>query len=428
MEYTLIIFPVNQYDIRFIKKTIKDCSIKKIILYEHPFYFTKYKFHKLKLAFLRASFKNYFLELKKSNLGISINYIEFKDLLKLNQSIIALDPIDFPVKDEIIKTGAKIISDTPHFLIKQEDLYSINIRRHSAFYRFSKMYIKDVYSIDFTGFENQDVLNRKRIPKDVLENLTDKFKVYDNTNSIKKEAINYINNHFSKNFGLIDNLKHIPISRSSSKKFLKDFMSNKLRNFGDYQDFISKDNVILFHSMISVLLNVGLLSPLDVIVELDKYKFKFRDINSFEGFLRQIIGWREYMRYMYVKDSKKLVSSNSWNNNGFIKFPKIKEEILLVEMEKIRQWGWAHHIIRLMVFLNYFVLSGVSPKNIYIWFMEHIALDAYDWVMVPNIYAMGYFNKEYTSRSYISSSNYLRKMSDYSISELFTQLYRKRKN
>jgi deoxyribodipyrimidine photolyase-related protein len=205
-------------------------------------------------------------------------------------------------------------------------------------------------------------------------------------------------------------------------------MSNKLRNFGDYQDFISKDNVILFHSMISVLLNVGLLSPLDVIVELDKYKFKFRDINSFEGFLRQIIGWREYMRYMYVKDSKKLVSSNSWNNNGFIKFPKIKEEILLVEMEKIRQWGWAHHIIRLMVFLNYFVLSGVSPKNIYIWFMEHIALDAYDWVMVPNIYAMGYFNKEYTSRSYISSSNYLRKMSDYSISELFTQLYRKRKN
>ncbi len=422
----LIIFPVNQYNITYIKKVIKDYSIKKIILYEHPFYFTKYKYHKLKLAFLRASFKNYFLELKTANLGISIDYLEFKDSLKTN-NLVALNPIDFPVKEYLIKSKVKIILDTPHFLIKESDLQSVTSQRHSSFYRFSKQYIKNKYSIDFTKFENQDILNRKRIPKDVLTKLKDKFKVYDNTNLIKSESIDYVKKHFSKNFGELGNLKYIPISRNSSKKFLKDFVNKKLKNFGAYQDFISKDNVVLFHSMISVLLNVGLLTPLDVIVELDKYKFKTRDLNSFEGFLRQIIGWREYMRYIYIKDRKKLVSSNSWNNNGPIKFPKIKEEILLVEIEKIRQWAWAHHIIRLMVFLNYFVLSGVSPKNIYIWFMEHIALDAYDWVMVPNIYAMGYFNKSYTSRSYISSSNYLRKMSDYSISELFTNLYRKQK-
>jgi deoxyribodipyrimidine photolyase-like uncharacterized protein len=207
------------------------------------------------LAFLRASFKTYYNELKKSNLGVSVEYIDFNKQLLATGNSIALDPIDFPVKAELIKRGIKVISDTPHFLIKESDLKSVSIRRHSAFYRFSKMYIKKVYSIDFTGFENQDALNRKRMTKTVL----DEFKVYDNTNSIKKEAIDYINKHFPKNFGLVENLASIPVSRSSSKKFLKDFISKKLKNFGDYQDFISKDNVILFHSMISVLLNVGLL-------------------------------------------------------------------------------------------------------------------------------------------------------------------------
>lgn len=421
---SLIIFPVNQYHITFIKKTIKEHScIKQIILYEHPFYFTKYKFHKLKLAFLRASFKTYCVELK--NLNLPIKYINFNEKLERVGPLFALDPIDFPVKSELIKRGVRIIIDTPHFLIKEQDLKDISIRRHSAFYRFSKDYIKKNYSLDFTKFENQDALNRKRIPKNVLKGLKDSFVVQQS--NWKREAIEYTNKHFPKNFGLLENLKFIPVSRSSSKKYLKDFISKKLKNFGDYQDFISKDNVVLYHSMISMLINVGLLTPLDVITELNKYPFKSRDLNSFEGFLRQIIGWREYMRYIYIKEYKTLLTSNNWNNKGIVKFPKVKEEILLVEFEKIREWGWAHHIIRLMVFLNYFVLSGVAPKNIYIWFMEHIALDAYDWVMVPNIYAMGYFNKGYTSKSYISSSNYLRKMSDYSISELFTQLYRKKK-
>jgi deoxyribodipyrimidine photolyase-related protein len=123
--------------------------------------------------------------------------------------------------------------------------------------------------------------------------------------------------------------------------------------------------------------------------------------------------------------------SNSWGNKKSI--PKnwinvfSKEEILKHEIQKIKEWAWAHHIIRLMVFLNYFILNDYKPNDIYIWFMENIALDAYDWVMIPNIYSMGYFNKNYTSKPYISSSNYLNKMSNYKISNSWTSLYHKKK-
>jgi deoxyribodipyrimidine photolyase-related protein len=185
----------------------------------------------------------------------------------------------------------------------------------------------------------------------------------------------------------------------------------------------------MHHSNISFLINIGLLTPLQVIKEANKYKKKV-PIQSFEGFIRQIIGWREYMRYIYVKYPE-IESENFWGNTSKINWKQMygytptKIEILDGEIKKLERTAWNHHIVRLMVFLNYFVLSGINPQDIKRWFLEVVALDSYEWVMVSNIWTMGYFTKQFTSRPYISSTNYLKKMSDYTINPEFDMLYQR---
>ena len=435
MENALIIFPVNQYPIKeYLIPLIKKMKITCIVIYLHPHYFKKMKFHKLKIAYLLSSIQNYIKELKEF-VKIKITQINYNDNFsaKNNQFYYILNPIDLPVikhtTSQIKTTNFKIITDTPHFLIPDLELNNINYFRHSAFYEFSKRFIKSKYGIDFTSITNQDKYNRKRIPKNELIKIKDMTFKTDNT-LIKKQVINFVNKHFKNNFGNCENLEYLPISRKDALSHLDTFLKTNIHKFGDYQDFISKEHFKLYHSMLSPAINIGILTPLDIIKKLNKLKNNI-SLNSYEGFLRQIIGWREYMHFIYYKNCKLVSSSNSWNNKKSI--PKnwiklfSKEEILKYEIEKIRNWGWSHHIIRLMVFLNYFILNGYSPNSIYVWFMENIALDAYTWVMIPNIYSMGYFNKNYTSKPYISSSNYLKNMSNYKISDNWTKLYHSKK-
>ena len=165
------------------------------------------------------------------------------------------------------------------------------------------------------------------------------------------------------------------------------------------------------------MLNIGLLDPNKVLSMIIKQQQV--PINSLEGLVRQLIGWREYMRYVYVMKYNMIRNANlpqndmtfkSWDPwyNGATGIYPLDQEI-----KKAMKYGYAHHIIRLMIFMNFFILCEIHPDEIYKWFMEVVSIDAYDWVMISNIYAMGYFDKGAMRKPYITTSNYILKMSNY---------------
>lgn len=395
----------------------------KIYIIEHPYYFTRFNFHKLKLAFLKSAMENYYKILKKQFKNIEyIKFNEYNKNLFIDKNCYMYNPIDIPVINEFEKFNTTFI-ESPMFLLNESDRPSKQIKRHSSFYNFSKNKIKQKYNIDFTLFNNLDNYNRNRIPKEhIPEDPKLNYK-----NSYKLQSINYINKYFSKNPGnlTINELNKLPTTHLQAEKHLTYFLKNNIHKFGVYQDFISKNESVLYHSNISYLINIGLLTPLQILKQIKYYNYD-KDIknSNVEGFIRQIIGWREYMYYIYSTHYNQLIKSNFWGNTKkinwdiFYGYKKSGIDIIDTEIKKIKNTAWAHHIVRLMVFLNYFILSRIRKEDIYRWFISFVALDAYDWVMVSNIYAMGYFSKEMTSKPYISSSNYLIKMSDYPKKEL----------
>lgn len=425
---TLIVLPTQL----FVTEFLAPLGLNKIYIVEHPYYFTRYNFHKLKLAFLAASLLNYYDYLKKTLKNVNVKYIKYNELHKIKNSsaeeFLLFDPIDRI--DLGMNLEVKIL-ESPAFLLNNEELSKIKYKRLSAFYNNVKRILLKKHGIDYTKLKNLDSLNRKRIPVKELQTLKEEIPVYKNKHY--KKVMNYINKNFKDNFGALtlEALQELPITHLDAKNHLELFVKKHFSNFGPYQDFISKDHVRLFHSNISHLVNVGLLTPLQVITEANQYRNKVPP-ESFEGFIRQIIGWREYMRYIYIKNPE-LDKENFWKNNksldwnAFYGNKSTGVTFIDNEIQKIKKTAWSHHIIRLMIFLNYFVLTQVKPQDILRWFIETIALDSYDWVMVSNIWTMGYFTKQYTAKPYFSSGNYIKKMSDYTDKEDFAKfdhLYR----
>jgi deoxyribodipyrimidine photolyase-related protein len=217
------------------------------------------------------------------------------------------------------------------------------------------------------------------------------------------------------------------INHKDSKSILSNFVSNALEKFGDYQDAFLKDNnhSLLFHSGISVMMNVGLLTPNDVIDTVirsyNRYSSKRKKdmLNNVEGFIRQILGWREFSQYIYQFHFDKMDNKNFFNskNNLSKKWYDGKTNSKPIDecIKKGFKYGYLHHIERLMVMANYMVISEIKPKEMFKWFSE-FALDSYDWVMYYNIYCMASYadGGNFTTKPYISSSNYIFKMSNYS--------------
>jgi deoxyribodipyrimidine photolyase-related protein len=186
-----------------------------------------------------------------------------------------------------------------------------------------------------------------------------------------------------------------------------------------YEDAIVKEHSILNHSMLSPLINVGLILPGEVVNKSLAFARK-EDIpvNSTEGFVRQIIGWREFIRGMYICKGSYSRTRNFWNfdrkipesfYNGTTGIEPIDQTI-----KKILSTGYCHHIERLMVLGNFMLLCEFDPDEVYRWFME-MFIDAYDWVMVPNVYGMSQFadGGTFATKPYVGGSNYIRKMSNY---------------
>ena len=254
--------------------------------------------------------------------------------------------------------------------------------------------------------------NRKKLPNKIIIPKQLKLKNTFHTENLKK----FIEINFKSHPGSTNKF-WFPTTRDQSHKVLDDFLKNKINLFGDYEDAVSKKSNILFHSALSPLINIGLITPLEILEKIKKIESKVR-INSLEGYIRQIIGWREFMRGIYQNFEKQMENKNFFNHNKKMKMSWYNGttglEPLDYSIKNALEYGWSHHIERLMILANIMNLCQINPKEVYKWFME-MFVDSSDWVMAPNVYGMGLFSDGgiFATKPYICGSSYFLKMMDF---------------
>ncbi|MCB8980321.1 MAG: cryptochrome/photolyase family protein [Ardenticatenaceae bacterium] len=211
----------------------------------------------------------------------------------------------------------------------------------------------------------------------------------------------------------------LAVTREQALAAFDDFLQHRLPDFGAYEDAMTERHQTLFHSVLSPYLNLGLLEPMELIqgVEL-AYAAGNAPINSVEGFVRQILGWREYIYWQYWQQMPGIMEKNSWDAKRPLPtfFWDAQTDLNCIHhvIERAISTGYNHHIERLMVLCNFCLLAGIEPMAVNNWFLAHY-IDAYDWVMLPNVLGMG-LNADggvTATKPYIASANYIHKMGDY---------------
>lgn len=212
---------------------------------------------------------------------------------------------------------------------------------------------------------------------------------------------------------------NLPVSRAQALEALEAFITHRLADFGPFEDAMSAREGVLFHSLLSPLINLGLLEPLECCrAAVAAYHAGQAPIASVEGFVRQIIGWREYIYYRYWELMPGLRTANSWQAERPL--PEwywsgaTDMRCMHHAITRVLQTGYSHHIERLMLLCNYALLAGIRPDAVNSWFLE-CYVDAYEWVVTPNVIGMG-LNADggvVATKPYVASASYINKMSDY---------------
>jgi len=211
----------------------------------------------------------------------------------------------------------------------------------------------------------------------------------------------------------------LAVTHEEANHALEVFIHERLPLFGTYEDAMSRQHDTLYHSALSAYLNIGLLEPLPMIeAALAAYHAGDAPLNAVEGFVRQILGWREYIYWTYWRLMPDLTSQNAWGAErplpAFFWDGETDMACLRHVLERVHRTGYAHHIERLMVLANFCTLAGIRPMEVNDWFSSFF-FDAYEWVMLPNVLGMG-LNADgglTATKPYIASANYINKMSDY---------------
>ena len=413
-----LILPNQLFKIKYLKENKIDENYK-IIIYEHPQYFTKYNFNKKKLILHYASMKYYKTYLEENNYNVEL--IKYDDDFKIKHYNM------FKSADNLDNLKPNKIYDNPNYLLNNE-LHEKYHNKTDKFV-FNNFYMWSKNELDILrGVKSKDKENRKRMPKNVKLPKLSKLNILDN--QYIKDAIKNVNNNFNKNYGNTDNFVY-PVTHKSAKLFIKNFIKYKFINFGPYQDYIKKGESYMFHSILSSSINIGFINPNEIIKLISKYQDEI-PINSYEGYVRQLF-WREYQLYCYnYIDYQSALKDPYFNYTNKLNIDWYNgttgNEIIDDTIKKAFDTGYLHHIERLMVIGNYMSLREIMPNEGIKWFIE-FAIDSYEWVMYQNVYDMVFFVTTKTMRKpYISSENYLLKMSDYKKgkwSEDWRELYNK---
>ena len=262
------------------------------------------------------------------------------------------------------------------------------------------------------GKWNYDIKNRKSLPKnhpDIPKPLKHK------PDNITKQVVIEVKEKFPKHFGDLEPF-WFAVTHDQARKSLNDFIKNRLDMFGPYEDAMTQEESFVYHSVLSMYLNLGLLEPkqiIDKVLEKDKIK-----VESVEGFVRQILGWREYIRGIYWHAMPKYPKTNYFDAKN--KLPKFywtgDTEMNCMKncIEQTIKESYAHHIQRLMITGNFALIAGIKPEEVCEWYLSVYA-DAYEWVELPNTHGMTLYadGGVLGSKPYAASGNYINKMSNY---------------
>lgn len=264
------------------------------------------------------------------------------------------------------------------------------------------------------GEWNYDQENRKKLPK----SKSTPSRWFTSPDDIDKDALADVADRFDNHFGDLEGFS-FATTREGAEEARDHFMENILPGFGDYQDAMAMDEPWMWHSILSIYLNCGLLEPLDLCQRAEKEWKKGRaPLNAVEGFIRQIIGWREYVRGVYwlkmpdYKDTNALKASRDLPD--FYWTGETDMTCLSQAVRQTRDNAYAHHIQRLMITGNFALIAGVHPDHVNEWYLAVYA-DAYEWVELPNTHGMAIYadGGVVASKPYASSGAYINRMSDY---------------
>ena len=391
------------------------------------------KHHKLKILLFLSSMRSYRDELRAKKIKLIYNDCnkEFKTPYeKKLERVIKEKKIKevnfFEIEDKFFEKRLKLFLlkkkinfkeiKSPMFLMNREEFknyLSKNKKPFMAnFYKIVRTKMSLLMNKNGTPKGNKwsfDEENRKKLPNSIKIPEISEIKETKDTLILKR----FINSNFKDHPGNTDKF-WFPTTRKDANKWLDEFLKDRIKLFGDYEDAVTDKSNTVFHSALSPLINLGLITPQEIIEKLRKIENKV-PMNSLEGYIRQIIGWREFMRGIYQNYDQRLEKTNFFNHKRKMKKTWYEGTTGLDPLDhainNAKNYGWSHHIERLMILANIMNLCEINPKQVYKWFME-MFVDSSDWVMAPNVYGMGLFSDGgiFATKPYICGSSYFLKM------------------
>ena len=424
------------FDEKYLEKFKKD----HIFYMAEDFQLCTYeKHHKNKILLFLSSMRSHADRLKKSKFKIEYSTIEEKTftldytvkLKKIIKSKKITEISSFEIEDKFFEKKISNftkkeninwnIVQTPMFLNSRENFkkYLSKSKKPfmAVFYKDTRRELDILIKKDGTpegGKWSFDEDNRNKLPKNIS---IPKFPKIKETSHTKKLKL-IIEKHFKDHPGNVENF-WFATEYEDVIKLLNFFIKEKSNLFGDYEDAVDQKDNILFHSALSPYINLGLITPELILKKiLDFHKKSKIRLNSLEGYIRQVIGWREFMRGIYQSYSNEMETRNFFKQNRKMKKSWYDGSTGLPPLDyaikNALKYGWSHHIERLMILSNIMNLCEIKPNIVYKWFME-MFVDSSDWVMVPNVYGMGLFSDGgiFATKPYICGSSYFMKMMDF---------------
>ena len=393
--------------------------------------------HKAKIALFLSAMRHFAEELKAD--GYPVHYVQesklsivdsLKEILleKGIKHLICIEPGEWRLKLAIEKFAkdSKVqldMREDSHFYCTHREFkeWAANKKelRLEFFYRLMRKTHNILLDKDGNpegGQWNFDQNNRKPYPKSgpgIIET-----PILFEPDAITQEVLQFVQSHYSEHPGSLEHFRW-PVTRDEALEALQYFVDYRLRNFGIYQDAMWTDTPYGWHSILSSSLNLKLLNPREVIsAVLDAWKKYSLDLSTVEGFIRQILGWREFVRGMYYLDMPKMATDNFYAHQRTLPdwywTGKTKMRCMQDAVGQTLKYGYAHHIQRLMVTGNFALLAEILPSAVCDWYLA-VYVDAIEWVELPNTAGMALFANggRFTSKPYIASGAYIKRMSNY---------------
>lgn len=396
------------------------------------------KHHKKKIAFVFSAMRHFSQELSEQ--GYRHKYVKYDDknnqgslksevavaLTESNYSkVLVASPGEYRLLEDIktwkddlsidveITNDNRFVASADYFASWAEGRKQLRMEYFYREMRKSTGYLMEGKQPQ-QGKWNYDSDNRNKLPKGHKLPEPTSFPI----DSITEDVLALVEEHFSDHFGDIEDF-HYATTREQALVVLEEFVKERLPLFGTYQDAMTQNEAWMYHSHVSFYLNTGLLMPHEVLQAAQAaYDAQEAPINSVEGFIRQILGWREYVRGFYWHFMPNLKTDNYLKANldlpEFFWTADTDMNCLSQCISQTKQNAYAHHIQRLMVLGNFALLAGLDPEQVNEWYLIVYA-DAYEWVELPNVSGMVLFadGGKLASKPYAASGAYIHKMSDY---------------